>query len=182
MHNLKIKVYHFIEDFDEILITNLNKKISLIFRNYNSYSAETIIKINKLCRKQGRAFYLSNNFKLAYQLKLNGVYIPSFNQSLDIIKFNKRKNFEIIGSAHNIKELKVKEKQMVTSIFLSPLFKTIKSNKFLGIMRFNNLSKNTNLKTIALGGINNNNIKKLKLLNCSGYASISFIKNNIKYK
>lgn len=181
MHNLKFKVYHFIDKFDELLITNLDKKVNLIYRNYNSYNYKVIIKINKLCKKQGRAFYLSNDFKLAHKLNLSGVYIPSFNRSLNLIKYNKKKNFEIIGSAHNIKELKVKEKQMVTTIFLSPLFKIIKSNKFLGIVKFNNLSKETSLKTIALGGIKQTNIRKLKSLNCFGYASISFIKNNIKY-
>ena len=31
---------------------------------------------------------------------------------------------------------------------------------------------------IALGGINQKNIKKLKLLNCEGFAGISWIKKN----
>ena len=32
-----------------------------------------------------------------------------------------------------------------------------------------------NIKTIALGGINNQNLKKLTLINCYGFASISYI-------
>jgi len=35
---------------------------------------------------------------------------------------NKRKNFTILGSAHNISEIKFKEKQGVNLIFVSPLF------------------------------------------------------------
>ena len=93
---------------------------------------------------------------------------------------SKRTNFEVIGSAHNIPEIKTKEKQGVNLIFLSPLFKTKKNNKFLDIVKFKNLSKNTNKKIIALGGLNVKNIKKIKNLNIYGYASISYIKNNSK--
>ena len=70
---------------------------------------------------------------LALNLKFDGVYIPSFNKKINFT-YNKRvKNFRIIGSAHNLAEIRIKEKQGVDCIFLSPLFKVIKSNKFLGI-------------------------------------------------
>jgi thiamine-phosphate pyrophosphorylase len=36
------------------------------------------------------------------------------------------------------------------------------------------LSKLTNKKIIALGGISNKNLNKLKLINLSGFAGISF--------
>ena len=39
------------------------------------------------------------------------------------------------------------------------------------------LSKMTDKKLIALGGINQTNIQKLFLLNAYGFASISFLKN-----
>ena len=82
-----------------------------------------------------------------------------------------------MGSAHNLKEIKIKEKQGAQIIFLSPLFKTNKKNKFLGSIKFNMLSKMTDKKLIALGGINQANIQKLFLLNAYGFASISFLKN-----
>ena len=41
-------------------------------------------------------------------------------------------------------------------------------------MKFNNLSKLTNRPIIALGGINNVNIKQLKLININGFAGISY--------
>ena len=49
--------------------------------------------------------------------------------------------------------------------------KKIDSN-FNGALENNKL---TNRKIVALGGINNNNIKKLKLVNCSRFAYISNI-------
>ena len=84
--------------------------------------------------------------------------------------FNKK--FLILGSAHNNKEIKIKEKQKVKIIFLSSIFK--KNKNYLGLYKFKLLSKLTNTKVIALGGISNRNIKKLKLLNCYGFAGISY--------
>ena len=60
--------------------------------------------------------------------------------------------------------------------FLAPVFKVIKKKNFLGINKFNYLTLNFNQKFIALGGINQKNVRMLNLLNCNGYAGISWIK------
>ena len=78
----------------------------------------------------------------------------------------------MIGSAHNIKEIKIKENQKVKTLFLSSLFK--KNKNYLGIRKFNILSKLTKKRVIALGGISTNNIRKLKIVNCIGFSGISF--------
>ena len=70
----------------------------------------------------------------------------------------------------------MKEKQGVQLIILSPLFKKKKSNRPLGLYRYNILSKLTKLPTIGLGGITKKNIKTLKLIKNNGFASISFFK------
>ena len=57
-------------------------------------------------------------------------------------------------------------------IFLSSIFK--KNKNFLGIYRFKLLSCLSKKPIIALGGISNNNFKKLNLTNCHGFAGISF--------
>ena len=124
---------------------------------------------------------MSNNVKVALQLNLDGVYIPSFNKELKINYFTKKKKFKILGSAHNLSEIRQKERQQVSCIFLSPLFITEKSNKFLGIYKFNNLSNLTNKKVVCLGGIKKNNLKKIKLINTYGFSSVSLFKQNIKY-
>ena len=87
-------------------------------------------------------------------------------------------NFVILGSAHNIKQIRIKEKQNTDLIFLSPLFDMQNKKNILGIYKFNLLAKQTKKKVIALGGINENNIKKLNLIKTYGFASISLIKKN----
>ena len=114
---------------------------------------------------------MSNNFKLAIKLGLDGVYLPSFNKDFRYNNYPLKKDFIILGSAHNLKEIKIKEKQRVKAIFLSSIFRKKKS--YLGINKFKNLTRYTNKNIIALGGINNKNIKKLKLLNVCGYAGIN---------
>ena len=68
--------------------------------------------------------------------------------------------------------MRTKELQNVGSIFLSSLFK--KNKNHLGVYRFKLLSLLTKKPLIVLGGISNSNLKKLSLINCLGFAGISF--------
>ena len=131
-----------------------------------------VLKLKKFCKEGGKKFYLSNDIKLAIKLDLDGVYLPSFNKNLNHLSYSLKKKFQIVGSAHNLKEIKNKENQKVKRIFLSSLFK--KNKNFLGINRFKLLSSLTKKKVVVLGGISKSNIKQLKLLNFSGFAGISY--------
>ena len=154
-------------------IDKLDKNTGIILRNYSSENnLKTIISLKKIFNKKGCKFFLSNNLKLALKLNLDGAYIPSFNSDINHLSYSLKKKFLIIGSAHNYKEIKVKEKQLVKIIFLSSIFK--KNKNYLGVNKFKLLSRLTNNKVIALGGVSNKNLKKLKLLNCFGFAGISF--------
>jgi len=167
--------YYFINEFDTKNIYKLDKNTGIIFRNYNSkINLKSIISLKNFCKKKGYKFFLANNIKLALKLKLDGAYIPSFNKDTKHLSFSLTKNFIILGSAHNNKEIKIKEKQSVKVIFLSSIFK--KNKNYLGINKFKLLAKLTKTKIVALGGISVENLKKLKLTNCFGFAGISFYK------
>ena len=174
MHFIKTTKYYFINKFDTNNIDKQDKQTIIIFRNYTSKKIDEmlVLKIRNYCKKKSLKFYLSNNIKLAIKLDLDGVYIPSFNTNLSHLCYSYKKKFHIIGSAHNLKEIKVKENQKVQKIFLSSLFKENKN--FLGINRFKLLDKLTNKKTVALGGISRKNLKQLKLINCFDFAGISY--------
>ena len=164
--------------FNENHIRKLDKKIAIIYRNYQKKNIyNDVLNARNFCKKNGRKFYLSNNFQLAVNMNLDGVYLPSFNKKM-INKKIYKKNFILLGSAHNIKQIKFKEKQGVDIIFISPIFKTKNKRTILGINRFNHLANQTEKKIVALGGINANNIKKLNLTKSHGFASISSIKDN----
>ena len=169
-----MRKYYFINKFDTNNIDKQDKQTIIIYRNYSSKITDEkhILKIKKYCKKKGFKFYLSNNIKIAIKLNLDGAYIPSFNKSNKHLAFSLKKNFCIIGSAHNLKEIRIKENQKVEKIFISSLFK--KNKNFLGLNRFKILSKLTSKNVVALGGISKDNIRKISILNQSDFAGISF--------
>jgi thiamine-phosphate pyrophosphorylase len=169
-----VKKYYFINKFETNNIDKQDKQTVIIYRNYSSKvtNEELILKIKEYCKKRGIKFYLSNNIKLAIKLDLDGAYIPSFNKQIKHLSYSLKKNFDIVGSAHNLKEIRIKEHQNVKKIFLSSLFK--KNKNFLGINKFKLLSKLTIKNIVVLGGISNKNKKKLSLLNQSEFAGISY--------
>ena len=166
--------YYFINKFDTNIIDKQDKQTTIIYRNYNSKTIDPdlILKIKKYCRKNKVKFYLSNHIKLAIKLDLDGAYIPSFNKSTKHLAFSLKKKFNIIGSAHTIKQIRTKETQNVNSILISSIFK--KNKNYLGINKFKLISKLTEKKVIALGGVSKENIKKLSLLKNDEFAGISF--------
>ena len=173
MHNKILKKYYFINKFDQSHIDKQVNETIIIYRNYDqTVDEKLIIKIKNYCKKKGNKFLLSNNIKLAIKLNLDGVYIPSFNKDKKHLSYSVKKNFVVLGSAHNIYEMKTKELQNVNAIFLSSIFK--KNENYLGINRFKLLSLLSRKPFIALGGIKNDNLKKLNLINCLGFAGISF--------
>ena len=173
MHNFNLKKYYFINKFKKNNIDNLDNNTALIFRNYKKKNhLKEIIKIKNYCKNKGVKFYLSNNIKLSIKLDLNGAYIPSFNKNFQHLSYKFKREFELIGSAHNLKEIRIKEQQRVKSIFLSSLFK--KNKNYLGINKFNIKAHLTKRKIIALGGISKLNLKKLRILKCDGFSGISY--------
>ena len=114
-----------------------------------------IISLKKFCKKKGYKFFLSNNVQLALNLNLDGAYIPSFNNDTKHLAFSIKKKFLMLGSAHNNKQIKLKERQLVKIIFVSSIFK--KNKNYLGVNKFKLLSRLTNNKVLALGGVSNNN-------------------------
>ena len=183
MHFKNIKYFCYINSFDLNFISNLSKNTSIIYRNYkNPIDENLILKIKNFCKKKGIKFYLSNNVKLAIKLDLDGAYLPAFNKNTEHNTYKMKKRFMLMGSAHNLREIREKEKQNVKLIFISPLFYSKKNTSFLGIYRFLKLKKQTLVKTVCLGGINLNNIKKIKLLNVSAIAGINlFNDKKLKY-
>ncbi len=169
-----MRKYYFINKFETNNIDKQDKQTVIIYRNYSSKvpSVKLILKIKNYCKKRGNKFYLSNNIKLAIKLNLDGAYIPSFNKTTKHLAYSFKKNFNVVGSAHNLKEIRMKERQNVNKIFLSSLFK--KNNNYLGINKFKSLTKLTKKDTVALGGISKNNLKKLLIFKQSEFAGISY--------
>ena len=151
----------------------MDNSVHIIYRNYkNPINQKKLINLRNFCKKKGIKLYLSNNFKLALKLRLDGVYLPSFNKSTRYNCFKFKKNFDVIGSAHNVMELNTKIRQKVKSIFIAPVFK--KKISKLGIYGFLKLRNFTNKKLIVLGGFTKEKMNMISFLNADGFAAVNY--------
>ena len=137
-------IYIFLDHYNNQIFKNSNINIGVIYRNYKEKNREKeLIKIAKACKKNRCQLFVSNNLKLALKFKADGIYIPSFNKTGNFSNLSK-KNIKILGSAHNQKEIYEKTLQNCIGVFLSPIFNVKKSKNFLGLHRFNYLSRINN--------------------------------------
>ena len=182
MHKYLPNFFIFLDQYNNQIFKNKNTNIGIIYRNYNERKRENeLIKIANACKKNRYQLFVSNDAKFALKVKADGIYIPSFNKTKYFSNLEK-KNVVILGSAHNQQEIQKKISQNCSAVFLSPLFNVKKSKKFLGLHQFNYLSYMSKINIFALGGISENNIRKLKLLYISGFGGIRIFKKKPAYK
>ena len=174
MHIKLLTKYYFINTLDTNNLQKQDRETIIIYRNYSSsnLNINKLVVLKNFWKRKGNKFFLANNFKLALKLGLDGVYIPSFNKDFIHCAYSTSQNFAVIGSAHNLKEIRIKELQQMQNIFISSVFK--KNQNYLGLNKFKILSKYTEKKVVALGGISKKNIKQIKLTNTSSIAGISY--------
>jgi thiamine-phosphate pyrophosphorylase len=175
MYLSEIEYYCFIKEYRDLNLTLISKikNIKIIYNYNNKSNLKDLLSLEKLCIRNKIKLYISNYKRDLNFLKIQGVHISSDKK---LRPHNLKKKFEIIGTAHNQLEYSRKKEQGCNKIFLSPLFRTKKysNNKILGISKFNLISKNWDIKILALGGINSENIKLLKNLKVLGFGGINF--------
>ena len=166
------QIYFYADTIQNINFDYIKKiKANIILKSCLKPNLEKYKKIAENCKKRNISLFISNDYRLMFKLGLRKLYISSYNKNY---YNNLPKNVQIIGSAHNEREILEKLKQGCDKIVLSRLFKT-KKRGFLGVTKFNLIARSlTNL--VALGGIKVTNIRKLNMLNISGFASESEIK------
>ena len=180
MFALKNKYFLIIERIKDINLSNIkkNNKFIIIYRSSKIRDElDKLIKFRKECYRKKIRFYVANHFKLCIKLKADGIYLSSYNKSfrpLNIIKTN----FDIIGSAHDFKEIFEKRRQGCKLIIFSKLFKVNydPTSASLGLIKYNKLLNHFKKKLIPLGGINCQNLNKLKLIDVEGFALLSEVK------
>ena len=176
MFIIKNNYYLYIENTQSLDFNRLkkNKKISIIYRNNGTQeNCSKLYGLKRNCKNNNFKLYIANDSKLARDCKADGLYLSSYNKK----KYFKG-NLNLIGAAHNFKEIYEKIKQGCHTIILSRLFKTSYKNKkgYMNIIKFNLIKKNNLINLIPLGGINSSNLLKLNLINADGFALLSEVK------
>ena len=141
-------------------------------------------KIRKLCKKNNVKFIVNDDPVLAKKLNADGCHIGQ--KDMNIKEAKKIIGNKIIGiTCHNsIRIAKEAIKNRANYIAFGAFFptKTKKAKYRANIKTLNKAKKLTNIPIIAIGGITNENYKKLLLNNANFLAISGYIWNNKKYK
>ena len=156
-------IYYYIDQFNLSDLSKLNNKINIIYRNYKKkIRNETIYSLKSFCKTTKRKLFIANDIKLAINFGLDGViFHPLIGKLILLLLFVIQLILKLLVQPIILKKLRLKKLQKCSEIFISPIFKTEKSTKFLDILKFNNLTSAQKSKYIALGGINKKILKDL---------------------
>ena len=180
MFVFKKKYFLIIENINDINLSDIKRynKFSIIYRNNkNIINIKDLFNFRNKCRLKLIKFFVANDLELAIKLKANGIYLSSKNNDFKPLNI-KKNDFGIIGSAHNLREINLKDKQNCKYILLSKLFTVDydKNSPILGLIKFNKYTQCSKRKLIPLGGIKLTNLGRLKFINSEGFAVLSEIK------
>ncbi|WP_440919291.1 thiamine phosphate synthase [Candidatus Pelagibacter sp.] len=172
---------------------NLNKvlksdKISFFQMRFKKYSFKKKIligkKIRQLCKNNRVKFIVNDDPILAKKLNADGCHLGQ--RDMNIKEAKQIIGNKIIGiTCHNsIKLAKEAIKNNANYIAFGAFFptKTKKAKYSANIETLNKVKKLTNIPIVAIGGITNENYKKLLLNNVNFLAISGYIWNNKKYK
>ena len=180
----KIKDNKFYNKLDQVLKTNKVKYFQLRLKKISNLNLIKISKkIKKITRKNNVKFLINDKPSIAKTVNANGCHIGQKDINFIISRKILGKN-KIIGvTCHNSKKLALKAKKhganyvAFGSFFKSQTKKTaFKAN--LAILRW--AKKKINMPTVAIGGINSSNYKKILSNGADFIACSSYIWNNKK--
>ena len=180
----KIKGNKFYRDLDVVFKTNKVKFFQLRLKKITSKNLIKISKkIKKIARKNKVKFLVNDKPLIAKKIGADGCHIGqkdmNYERSRKILGKNK-----IIGmTCHNSKNLALKAKKVNANyIAFGSFFKSsTKKSPFkanLAILRW--AKKKINMPTVAIGGINSSNYKKILSNGADFIACSNYIWNNKK--
>ena len=180
MKKIFYKHYVFLGKINDLIKENLvkfnNINIIIDIDKKDKKGLENELSIIKFAKKNNIPFLFKNDFQKCIKFNAFGIFIEGNYKKITKPMLLK-KNFHIIGGAHNQLEYAQKLRQKCHLLMLSPLFFNEKysKNKILNISKFNQKALNWKIKLCALGGINSRTLKKIKLTKCMAIGFKKFI-------
>ena len=187
------KKWFFCDPFSKkstITIDLLDNSVGIIF--YNKKSIKETLFSNQICplinklKKKKICFLIHNSPSLARKFFANGVFL-SINKSVMKSSVNiKTKDCEnkllLATTVHSLKEIRISKTIKFDFIFIAPVYKT-RTHPFtrpINPLRFISLCKESNSRVFALGGIDDQNFKRLKNKFLYGFGAISYFINHLE--
>ena len=156
------------------LSKSLPMKSGVIIRNYKSKNKKIIIKdILNVKKRRMLTVLISGEYKRG--LNIDGNHFPQWANPIN----NGNKITSM--SFHHAKDLRKSINLKADLIFISPVFPSTshKNKQCLGVIKLGLMARLFKKHVIALGGINNKNISRLRSLPIAGCAGIDMFKKNL---
>ena len=180
----KIKGARFYNELDQVLKTNKVKYFQLRLKKISILNLIKISKkIKKITRKNNVKFLINDKPSIARTVGADGCHIGQKDMNFMVSRKILGKN-KIIGmTCHNSKQLALKAKRYGANyVAFGSFFKSsTKKSAFkanLTILRW--AKKKINMPTVAIGGINSSNYKKILSNGADFIACSSYVWNNKK--
>ena len=180
----KIRGTRFYNELDQVLKTNKVKYFQLRLKKISTLNLIKISKkIKKITRKNNVKFLINDKPSVAKAAGADGCHIGQKDINFMISRKILGKN-KIIGmTCHNSKQLALKAKRYGANyVAFGSFFKSsTKKSAFkanLAILRW--AKKKINMPTVAIGGINSSNYKKILYEGANFIACSSYVWNNKK--
>ena len=180
----KIKDISFFEKLDKVLKTKKVKYFQLRLKGISNKKLLKLSKaIKKITKKNGVKFLINDKPIIAKEINADGCHIGQKDTDFSISRKILGKNRIIGVTCHNSKRLALKAKKIGANyIAFGAFFKTsTKKTPFranLELLRW--AKKKINMPTVAIGGMNNLNYKKVLFNGADFIACSSYIWNNKK--
>ena len=174
--------------YNDLVEVFKSKKISFFqLRLKNTNNNKKILigkKIKKICKKHSVKFIVNDDPFLAKKVNADGCHLGQKDMKInDARKILKNK---IIGiTCHNsmkLAKIAIENKADYLAFGAFHASKTKKVRFIAKIKTLHSIKKLSKIPTVAIGGINSNNYKKLLLNNANFLAISGYIWNNKKYK
>jgi len=180
----KIRGAKFYKDLDDVLKTNKVSFFQLRLKNIsNSKMLKIAKKIKKIIKKNKVKFLINDQPLIAKRVNADGCHIGQKDMNFDVARKILGEKKMIGVTCHNSKKLAIKAKKQGAnyvafgSFFKSSTKKTaFKAN--LEILRW--AQKKINMPTVAIGGINSSNCKKILSHGANYIACSNYVWNNKK--
>ncbi len=150
------------------------------YRDKNKSTAEMIEearKIKEICKAKNVDLIINNDIEVMFAVDADGVHLGQ--DDLPLADARKLAPDKIIGvTVHNLEEALDAEKNGASYVAVSPIFETsTKSDagKVAGIELIAEVKKEVSLPIIAIGGINESNLREVVLAGADAAAIISDI-------
>ena len=130
-------------------------------------------KIYNICKKYDASYIINDYSNFSLNKYCDGIQLTS-NNLKEIRKMNLDKRYILIGSCHNIDEIKICNNLKINLILISPVFST--SNKTgIGWKKFKELVNESKIPVFALGGLKYpDDIENVKINGVVGIAASKY--------